>query len=882
MTYSLEQAYLEFMDNYGGSVAITYGGAQAAWGADQQVGSGVTWRGSGSVAEQHENQHVEGSPGEGKAETVDELPEYDDDNYPAVITDENGVVHKYYPDGTQEATKDGKTYKLCPDGTLTIRERTDGGYKTYIYPPEAYPPRQYQPNEGELYEYRDPVLPIFKRPPGFKIIRTSLSDESHSSFIITPVTDATSGSSAIMSGGVLVGGDGNDTLIGGTGDDLIKGGAGADVLDGGGGIDTLDYYDDFTGVYIDLRTNTALYGQAAGDVISNFENVVGGVGADTIYGSAGANELKGWSSDDIIAGAGGNDTLWGGSGNDRLEGGEDNDVIVPSSGRDTLDGGNGIDTLDSRSLTVRVFVDLKRNYGFFSEVQGYESQISNIENVVGSSYADRVRGNSDANEIDGQGGDDNLSGDDGNDMLWGGAGSDVISGDAGADMLDGGEGIDFLEYSNDETGVYVDLRTGSAAYGHAESDIIRNFENVIGGLGNDTLYGSDEANEINGLSGNDIIDGAGGSDEIFGDEGDDTIYGSGGDDRIYGSENNDVIAGGAGADTLDGGSGIDTLLYGEAEAAYVDLRTGYVAGQATGDVIRGFENVTGGSGNDTLYGSAYANELNGQGGNDTLAGADGNDTLWGSNGNDRLEGGADNDVVSGGVGADTMDGGSGIDTLVYSDYGIDTVLFGGVDGVYVDLRTGATAGQAAGDVISGFENVVGGIGNDTLYGSAEANELNGQGGNDTLAGADGNDTLWGGSEHDWLEGGIGDDLLAGGSGNDRLVGGAGNDVLHGEAGRDLFVFESALNAAGNVDRIADFNVAEDWIALSGSVFGGIGTSVSLVIGTGATANNAAQIVYDNLTGALYYDPDGASPAAQVKFAQLSTGLALTAANFVLI
>src|SRR4051794_41561091 len=41
MTYSLEQAYLEFMRNYGGSVPIGYGGSQAAWGADQIVGNGV-------------------------------------------------------------------------------------------------------------------------------------------------------------------------------------------------------------------------------------------------------------------------------------------------------------------------------------------------------------------------------------------------------------------------------------------------------------------------------------------------------------------------------------------------------------------------------------------------------------------------------------------------------------------------------------------------------------------------------------------------------------------------------------------------------------------------------------------------------------------------
>ncbi|MGO4527389.1 calcium-binding protein, partial [Microvirga sp. 2MCAF35] len=173
--------------------------------------------------------------------------------------------------------------------------------------------------------------------------------------------------------------------------------------------------------------------------------------------------------------------------------------------------------------------------------------------------------------------------------------------------------------------------------------------------------------------------------------------------------------------------------------------------------------------------------------------------------------------------------------------------------------------------------VVGGSGNDTVYGSADANELNGQDGNDILAGADGADTLWGGNGNDWLEGGHGNDLVAGGAGDDRLIGGAGNDVLHGEAGRDLFVFESALNATSNVDVIVDFAVAEDWIGLSRGVF----SSAALTVGSGATTAGA-QIVYNAATGDLSYDADGVGGAAQVKFAHLAANLGLTAANFVLL
>ncbi|MGO4705269.1 calcium-binding protein [Microvirga sp. 2MCAF38] len=491
-----------------------------------------------------------------------------------------------------------------------------------------------------------------------------------------------------------------------------------------------------------------------------------------------------------------------------------------------------------------------------------------------SSFTVRMSlGSSSDDTIYGGSGTDWLFGGNGNDVLYGYNGNDHVNGGAGADTMDGGAGIDTLDYSGDAAGVLVDVRTNTALHGQAAGDVISNFENVIGGSGHDTIYGSLYANELSGQDGNDILAGAGGDDTLWGGNGHDTLYGGTGDDVISGGSGNDLIQGGVGADTMSGDDGINTLDYGDGTVGvYVDVHTNTARyGFATGDVISGFDNVVGGSGNDTLYGSAAANELSGQGGNDVLAGAGGNDTLWGGNGNDWLEGGTGNDLVVGGAGADTLNGGDGIDTVVYD----------GSEGALVDLRTGFVAGQAAGDVISNFENMIGGAGNDTVYGSADANELNGQDGNDILAGADGNDTLWGGTGNDWLEGGNGNDLIAGGSGDDRLVGGSGNDVLHGEAGRDTFVFDTALNAASNVDEIVGFNTSEDWIALSRSIFFTGNTPLSLAIGPTATAATA-QIVYDDATGALSYDADGKGAAAQIKFAQLAPHLTLTAANFFLI
>ena len=90
--------------------------------------------------------------------------------------------------------------------------------------------------------------------------------------------------------------------------------------------------------------------------------------------------------------------------------------------------------------------------------------------------------------------------------------------------------------------------------------------------------------------------------------------------------------------------------------------------------------------------------------------------------------------------------------------------------------------------------VLGGEGNDNLWGGSGVN---------TLLGGNGNDTLMGGFANDALEGGAGDDHLYGSLGNDLLVGGAGNDSLRGGAGADV-----CLGGAGN-----------DWID------GGIGNDI---------------------------------------------------------
>jgi Ca2+-binding RTX toxin-like protein len=136
-----------------------------------------------------------------------------------------------------------------------------------------------------------------------------------------------------------------------------------------------------------------------------------------------------------------------------------------------------------------------------------------------------------------------------------------------------------------------------------------------------------------------------------------------------------------------------------------------------------------------------------------------------------------------------------------------------------------------------------------------------------------------------LVGSNANDFIDGQGGSDRLIGNAGNDTLTGGAGRDRFVFNSPSQG---IDLITDFNVVDDTINVSAAGFGGglvanaAISSSQFLIGTSATTANQ-RFIYNNTTGALFFDPDGLGGAAQIQLAILSTGLSLTKADiFVLV
>jgi Ca2+-binding RTX toxin-like protein len=137
----------------------------------------------------------------------------------------------------------------------------------------------------------------------------------------------------------IAGGAGNDNLRGGDGNDVLIGGAGADVLHGGAGSDTASYATATAGV--EVRLSGSGYGDhAAGDGLSEVENLIGSSFNDALYGDGAANRIVGRAGDDYLQGNGGDDILTGGAGLDILIGGvTGSDTFVfnaRNEGRDTI------------------------------------------------------------------------------------------------------------------------------------------------------------------------------------------------------------------------------------------------------------------------------------------------------------------------------------------------------------------------------------------------------------------------------------------------------------------------------------------------------------------------------------------------------------------
>lgn len=420
----------------------------------------------------------------------------------------------------------------------------------------------------------------------------------------------------VVEGVVLHGTKEQDTLRGNRGDDTLVGSLGADVIDGGAGYDLLDYSAAVQGFRLDLLAPAGNTGMAAGDRPLSIEAVTGGSGSDTIAATGAANLLRGGEGADRLLGRGGSDTLIGGGGDDVLEGGV---------GSDRLWGGAGRDTASYATATGAVTASL--HFPQINQGEAGRDVYDSIENLTGGRHSDRLGGDNGANLLRGLAGRDTLTGRGGADVLLGGAGNDVLAGEVGDDVLDGGAGFDWADFSG-RTAVRVDLsRAGGQQTGQG-LDLLRGIEAVLSGDGNDWLRGTTSANAFSTGAGND------------------TVLAAGGADTVDGGSGNDILLGGAGRDLLllDGAQPVQVALW---QQGAQDTGQGM-------DILRGFEDVRSGNGNDRLAGSVAANRLLSGGGRDWLSGGAGSDTLNGQGGSDTLLGGQGGDTFVFAAGHDVI------------------------------------------------------------------------------------------------------------------------------------------------------------------------------------------------------------------------------------
>jgi serralysin len=242
-----------------------------------------------------------------------------------------------------------------------------------------------------------------------------------------------------------------------------------------------------------------------------------------------------------------------------------------------------------------------------------------------------------------------------------------------------------------------------------------------------------------------------GDDVMTGGQQTDRLQGYGGKDDLRGAAGNDWLMGGPGGDKLDGGAGFDGASYfnaaGKVTASLANPKAN--TGEAKGDRYVSIEK---------LEGSAFA---------DKLTGNNGDNYIYGLAGNDRMAGLGGSDWLIGSKGVDAFDGGDGIDGVSYYD---------AAKGVTASLANAkANKGEAKGETFKSIEKLEGSNFADRLVGDAKSNSLFGL------------------------------------DGRDVLDGGAGIDFLYGGADRDTFRFgmDSAKGQQRNYDVIQDFDAADN-------------------------------------------------------------------------
>lgn len=461
-----------------------------------------------------------------------------------------------------------------------------------------------------------------------------------------------------------------------------------------------------------------------------------------------------------------------------------------------------------------------------------------------------ITGGSESDEIRGGNGEGALA-----DSLSGGAGNDTIYSGLGNDVIDGGAGSAdrwVVDYSSLGMDIAVVLKATGPYTVAASGAQVKNIEalTLVTGVGADLVNTS-------AVVGDDSIDTGEGDDTVNSGLGFDYVRMYGGNDTLivnYASKTEDIMH-------VDNGGGWYTYQDGPDPTASVYFYT---------YEIENF-NLTGGAGNDALYGAWYTD------GNDRLIGNYGNDTLYGYGGVDTIAGGEASATVAG---AES----DGTDTWVvnYDEVNADVVI--DISTFVATVSTGASVRsieQLIVDTYLGDDTITcnPGIYNDIVY-TRDGNDVITTGrGVDVVEAGNGSDTLiidwsavttpindvydagWyrytsgsgdsvryynvemfnvkGGSAGDYLAGGGSTDTLSGGGGNDTLNSGAGLATIDGGGGTDIW----QADVSGILDPLV-INAKAGQTTAQGT---GAGHSISRIegfnISTGAGNDNLNSSAY---------------------------------------
>ena len=419
--------------------------------------------------------------------------------------------------------------------------------------------------------------------------------------------------------------------------------------------------------------------------------------------------------------------------------GQSGDDLMEFAVADSIfNGGPGDDEADFQDHPGPVTVDLTAG-----TATGSSFVLTDVQDIVGSPFGDKLTGNGLNNDIDGMLGNDDihgLAGDDGgapddavgidnglqggggNDEIWDGTGNDIADGGANNDIMhqdaapngsddldDSGGGLDVLDYGDRTT-----------------STVINQVSNVCGNDANADGDSTDIGDEFDSCSGYDQLVTGTANDTLIGDGSNELFQAGLGDDSIAGDGGIDVLDLSDDHPTFGNGTGTAAAVTG---ASTINLQTGTATGPLGTDSFTSIEQFVTGSGDDVLIPNSGQNI----------------------------------DPA-----ASTFDW--------FADGGIDTVDASSTTiGVVVDLSNmGATTGGGffttpacgfggaglANGTCTDVENAIGGSGDDTLGGSLIDNNLTGN---------DGHDVMIAGSGNDWLEGGLGNDTMDGQAGSDTVT-----------------------------------------------------------------------------------------------------------------